>query len=80
MGLRDDAAQLVAWAKEIQGKGSTAAMDELTQLHMMDMWTAMDLFKLAQEDHVKVLSSLLFLREKQSEKIKGSACINGAPQ
>jgi hypothetical protein len=29
---------------------------------------------------VKVLSSLLFLKEKQTGKVKGRACINGVPQ
>ena len=29
---------------------------------------------------MKALSSLLFLKEKQTGKIKGRACINGAPQ
>ena len=28
-------------------KGATAAMDELTQLHVMDTWTAMDPSKLS---------------------------------
>ncbi len=31
-------------------KGAMAAMDELTQLHIMDTWTAMDPSKLSQED------------------------------
>jgi hypothetical protein len=29
---------------------------------------------------MRALSSLLFLKEKQTGKIKGCACINGAPQ
>ena len=29
---------------------------------------------------MRALSSLLFLKEKQTGKIKGRACINGAPQ
>jgi hypothetical protein len=31
-------------------RGSTATMDELTQLHVMDTWTAMDPSKLTQKD------------------------------
>jgi hypothetical protein len=61
-------------------KGAMAAMDELTQLHVMDTWTAMDPSKLSREDQMQALSSLLFLKEKQTGKIKGRACINGAPQ
>ncbi len=41
---------------------------------------AMDPSKLAREDKVKVLSSILFLKEKRARKIKGCVCINGAPQ
>jgi hypothetical protein len=55
-------------------------MDELTQLHIMDTWTAMDPCKISREERMKALSSLLFLKEKQTGKIKGRACINGAPQ
>ncbi len=58
-------------------RGATAALDELTQLHMMDTWMAIDLSKLKQEDQIKALSSLSFLKEKQTGKIKGKACING---
>ncbi len=61
-------------------KGATAALDELTQLHVMDTWTAMDPSQITCEDKVRALSSLLFLKEKRTEKIKGRACINGAPQ
>ena len=60
--------------------GATAAVDELTQLHIMDTWMAMDPSKISQEERIKALSSLLFLKEKQTRKIKGRACINGAPQ
>ena len=61
-------------------RGVTAAVDKLTQLHIMDTWTAMDPSKISQEERMKALSSLLFLKEKQTGKIKGQACINGAPQ
>jgi hypothetical protein len=61
-------------------KRAMAAMDELTQLHVMDTWTAMDPSKLSQEDRMRALSLLLFLKEKRTGNIKGHACINGAPQ
>jgi hypothetical protein len=61
-------------------KEATAAVDKLTQLHIMDTWTAIDPRKLTQEDRMKALSSLMFLKEKQGGKIKGRTCINGAPQ
>jgi hypothetical protein len=50
---------------------SAAAMEELTQLHMMGTWRAMDPSKLSQEEQMQALSSLLFLKEKRSGKVKG---------
>jgi hypothetical protein len=61
-------------------KGVKAAVSELTQLHIMDTWTVMDPGQLTREDRARALSSLLFLKEKRCGKIKGRACINGAPQ
>jgi hypothetical protein len=55
-------------------------VSELTQLHVMDTWTVMNPTKLTREEQAKALSSLLFLKEKRCGKIKGQACINGAPQ
>jgi hypothetical protein len=46
----------------------------------MDTWTAMDPTKLTREERMRALSTLLFLKEKQTGTIKGWACINGAPQ
>ncbi len=40
----------------------------------------MDPSKILREERMKVLSSLLFLKEKRMGKVKGWACINGAPQ
>jgi hypothetical protein len=61
-------------------KGAKAAIDKLTQLHIMDTWTVMDPSKITREDRMRALSLLLFLKENQTGKIKGRACINGAPQ
>jgi hypothetical protein len=36
--------------------------------------------QLSRKERAKVLPSLSFLKEKRSEKIKGQACMNGAPQ
>jgi hypothetical protein len=61
-------------------RGKDVVIIEMMQLHDMDMWTAMDPSKLTREDRMKALSSLLFLKEKHTVKVKGRACINGAPQ
>ncbi len=61
-------------------RGQTAAVKELTQLHIMDTWTPLQAEKLLQEQRMRALSSLLFLKEKRTGDIKGRACINKAPQ
>jgi len=61
-------------------RGQTAAVKELTQLHIMDTWTPLQAEKLLREQRIRALSSLLFLKEKRTGDIKGRACINGAPQ
>ncbi len=61
-------------------KGHTAAVKELTQLHVMDTWTPMHANRLSREQKMRALSSLLFLKEKRMGDVKGRACVNGAPQ
>jgi len=61
-------------------RGQTAAIKELTQLHVMDTWKPIHAEKLTREEKMKALLSLLFLKEKRTGDIKGRACINGAPQ
>ncbi len=71
---------LKAGLRKFGDKAKIAAMEEMTQLHIMDMWKAMDPAKLSREEQMQALSLLLFLKEKQTGKIKGRACLNGAPQ
>jgi hypothetical protein len=52
-------------------RGTTAARDELTQLHIMDTWKAMGPSKISREERMKALSSLLFLKEKRTGTVKG---------
>ena len=66
--------------RKFGARGQTAAVKELTQLHIMDTWMPMAADKLSREQRMKALSSLLFLKEKRTGDIKGRACINGAPQ
>ncbi len=66
--------------RKFGNKREMAAMNKLTQLHVMDMWKPMYADKLSREQGMRVLLSLLFLKEKRSGNIKGRACINGAPQ
>ena len=80
MGIFNDTVQFKARSEKFGDKGTKAAMDKITQLHIMDTWTAMDPSKITRKDHMQALSLLLFLKEKRTGKIKGRACINGAPQ
>jgi hypothetical protein len=66
--------------QKFEERGVTVAVDKLTQLHIMDRWTTMDPSKITREDRVRAHLSVLFPKEKCTGKIKGRACINGAPQ
>ena len=46
----------------------------------MDTWVPKDPNMLSRAEKVKALSSLMFLKEKRSGKVKGRACTNGAPK
>ncbi len=48
-----------------------ATVKELSQLHIMDTWMPMEASKLSCEQRMHALSSLLFLKEKQTGDIKG---------
>jgi hypothetical protein len=71
---------LKAGLQKFGDKGKMVAMEEMTQLHIMDTWKAMDQAKLSQEEQMQALLLLLFLKEKRTVKIKGRGCLNGAPQ
>jgi hypothetical protein len=66
--------------RKFGNKEEMAAVNKLTQLHVMDMWRPMYADKLSREQQMQALSLLLFLKEKRSRDIKGRACINDAPQ
>ena len=66
--------------KNFGEKGIAAAKGDLTQLHVMDTWVPEDPTMLSRAKKVKALSSLMFLKEKRSGKVKGRACVNGAHQ
>jgi hypothetical protein len=61
---------LKAGLRRFGDRGKTAAMEEMTQLHIMDMWKVMNPADLlSQEERMQALSSLLFLKEKCKGKI-----------
>ena len=61
-------------------KGIVAAKGELTQIHVMETWVPEDPTILSRDEKVKALSSLIFMKEKRSGKVKGRVCVNRAPQ
>ena len=71
---------LKAGLKHFGEKGIAAAKGELTQLHVMDTWVPENPTMLPRAEKVKALSSLMFLKEKRSGKVKGRLCVNRAPQ
>ena len=64
----------------MEKKGIAAAKGKLTQIHVIDTWVPEDPAMLSRAEKVKAISSLMFLKEKRSGKVKGRACVNGAPQ
>jgi hypothetical protein len=52
-------------------RGVTAAVKELTQLHIMDTLMPLEASKLSREQRMHALSSLLFLKEKRTGDVKG---------
>ena len=66
--------------KHFGEKEIAAVKGELTQLHVMDTWVPKEPTMLSRADKLKALSSLIFLKEKSRGKLKGRACVNGAPQ
>ena len=46
----------------------------------MDTWVPEDRDMLSRYNKVRDISSLMFLKEKRSGKVKGRVCVNGAPQ
>jgi hypothetical protein len=60
--------------------GSEAVVKELTQFHTLKCFQPCDPTMLSQEDRCNALTSLLFLTEKCSGKVKACACANGSTQ
>ncbi len=52
--------------RKFGARGEKAAINKLTQLHIMDTSTVMDASRLSREEHLKALSSILFLKEKRT--------------
>ena len=70
---------LEAGLRHFKEKGIASAKGNLTQLHVIETWVPEDPTMLSRAEKVKAISYLMFLKEKRSGKVKGRACVNGAP-
>ena len=61
---------LKAGLRHFGEKGVAAAKDELTQLHVMDTWVPKDPAMLSRAEKLRALSSLMFMKENRSGKLK----------
>ena len=57
-----------------------AAMDELRQLIMKDVFIFVDRKKLTPKQEKSILRTLLFVKEKRDGRLKGRCCVDGRPQ
>ena len=57
--------------RKFGARGVTAAVKELTQLHIMDTWMPLEVSKLSREQRMHARSSLMFLKEKRTGDVKG---------
>ena len=64
------------WGERVEA----GPMKEMTQLHGLEAFFPRDPKTLTREQRIKALSSLIFLKQKDSGEIKGRTCINGAMQ
>jgi len=61
-------------------RGDTTVTKELSQLHTLNCFRLCDPSSLTRDDQCNALSSLMFLTEKCSGKVKARACANGSVQ
>ncbi len=72
--------QLEAGIKRLGERGETAVTKELDQFNKYGVFKPKRARDLLEEDKKKVLSSLIFLKEKKSGVIKARSCANGNPK
>jgi hypothetical protein len=66
--------------KKFKESGEIAVTNELTQLHMIETFAPQDATKLTRKQRNDALGSLMFLKEKRNDEIKGRACVDGRKQ
>lgn len=66
--------------KRFGERGKQGALKEMRQLHDMHTFFPRAPKSLTREEKRNALSSLIFLKEKDTGEVKGRTCVNGAPQ
>lgn len=65
--------------KRFGERGRQGALKEMRQLHDMHTFSPRNPKTLTRKECRKALSSLIFLKEKDTGEVKGRTCVNGAP-
>ena len=71
---------LKAGLRKFAERGNDALMKELRQFHVLCCFPPKDPTTLSQDDHRKVLASLMFLTKKCTDKVKAHGCAEGSKQ
>jgi hypothetical protein len=71
---------LEARLKHFGERGETAVSNELKQFNVYDVFKPLYANKLFNEEKLKALTLLIFLKEKQDGNIKARSCANGSVQ
>ncbi len=66
--------------KHFGERGETAVSKELRQFNVYNVFKPLYADKLSNEEKLKALSSLIFLKVKQDGKVKARSCVNGSVQ
>lgn len=69
-----------AGIKQWGAKAIVAAMEELRQLIMKDVFIFVERNSLTRKQQQSILRTLLFLKEKRDGRLKGRCCVDGRPQ
>ena len=69
-----------AGIKQFGERGELAVTKELDQFNQYKVFELKHANDLSEEDRKKVLSSLIFLKEKKDRTIKARSCVNGSVQ
>ncbi len=80
MGVMLAQYSITAGLKKFKEKGVVRVTKELTQMHDMTVFCPVHKESLRKEERIKMLSLLMFLKEKRDKTIKACMCASGRKQ